>query len=331
MRYLSEYMPTIKNLSHNTLTSYCDCYKQYLPFIAKKASKHADELLIVDITVDRTTAFLNYIEKEKACSIKTRNHRLSAIKAFVHYVSSNVLEYMEWSRLINTIPIKKEKVKVVEGCVLPNVSYLDKNEMDALLNAPDKKTKQGRKDYAILLFLYNTGARASEAASLTIGSIICDNVSCPLVRIYGKGNKSRTCPLWDRTLNAIKPLIVGRNETERVFLNRYGNPITRFGIYELLQRNVAKAVALIPTMAKKNISPHTLRHTAACHLYESGNDIVTIQAWLGHVSVNTTNLYTEVSMQMKEKAIMSWTVDDKENVTKQWKENKGILNFLKSL
>jgi len=153
MRYLSEYMPAIKNLSHNTLASYRDCYKQYLPFIAKKADKHADELLIVDITVDRTIAFLNYIEKEKACSIKTRNHRLSAIKAFVHYVSSNVIEYMEWSRLINTIPIKKGKVKVVEGCLVPNVSYLNKNEMDALLNAPDQRTKQGRKDYAILLFL----------------------------------------------------------------------------------------------------------------------------------------------------------------------------------
>lgn len=331
MRYLSEYMPTIKNLSHNTLISYRDCYKQYLPFIAKKAGKHADELLITDITVNRTTDFLSYIEKEKACSIKTRNHRLSAIKAFAHYVSSNAPEYMEWSRLMNTIPIKKVKTKVVEGCVLPYVSYLDKNEIDALLNAPDKKTKQGRKDYAILLFLYNTGARASEAASLTIGCIIYDNASCPLVRIYGKGNKSRTCPLWDRTLNAIKPLIIGRHDTERVFLNRYGNPITRFGIYELLQRNVAKAVALVPTMVKKNVSPHTLRHTAACHLYESGNDIVTIQSWLGHVSINTTNIYTEVSMQMKEKAIMSWTVEGKENITKQWKENKGILNFLKSL
>jgi site-specific recombinase XerD len=265
MRYLSEYMPTIKNLSHNTLSSYRDCYKQYLPFIAKKAGKHADKLLITDITVDRTTEFLNYIEKEKACSIKTRNHRLSAIKAFVHYVSSNAPEYMEWSRLMNAIPIKKDKIKIVEGCVLPDVTYLDKNEMDALLNAPDQRTKQGRKDYAILLFLYNTGTRASEAASLTIGSIIYDNASCPLVRIYGKGNKSRTCPLWDKTLNAIKPLILGRHDTERVFINRYGNPITRFGIYELLKRNVAKAVAYFPTMARKNVSPHTLRQYVEYH------------------------------------------------------------------
>lgn len=124
--------------------------------------------------------------------------------------------------------------------------------------------------------------------------------------------------------------MAGRRETERVFLNRYGNPMTRFGIYELLERNAIKATATAPTLAKKRVSPHTLRHTAACHLYESGNDIVTIQSWLGHVSLNTTNIYTEISMQMKEKAIMAWTIEGEENVTKQWK-NKGILNFLNSL
>ena len=314
MRYLSEYIPVIKNQSHNTLTSYRDYYMQYLPFVAKRTGKHADKLLITDLTVERTNAFLNHIETDKGCTIQTRNQRLTAIKSFVHYVYNNAPEYMEWSRLMSTIPMKKVKVKVIEGSVLPAVSYLDKREMDALLNTPDRQTVQGRKDYAMLLFLYNTGVRASEAASLTIGSIIYD--SCPLVRIYGKGNKSRTCPLWNRTLNAIKPFMAGRRETERVFLNRYGNPMTRFGIYELLERNVIKATATAPTLAKKRVSPHTLRHTAACHLYESGNDIVTIQSWLGHVSLNTTNIYTEVSLQMKEKAIMLWTIDGEENATK---------------
>ena len=316
MRYLSEYIPVIKNQSHNTLTSYRDYYMQYLPFVAKRTGKHADKLLITDLTVERTNAFLNHIETDKGCTIQTRNQRLTAIKSFVHYVYNNAPEYMEWSRLMSTIPMKKVKVKVIEGSVLPAVFYLDKREMDALLNTPDRQTVQGRKDYAMLLFLYNTGVRASEAGSLTIGSIIYDDASCPLVRIYGKGNKSRTCPLWNRTLNAIKPFMAGRRETERVFLNRYGNPMTRFGIYELLERNVIKATATAPTLAKKRVSPHTLRHTAACHLYESGNDIVTIQSWLGHVSLNTTNIYTEVSLQMKEKAIMLWTIDGEENATK---------------
>lgn len=133
---------------------------------------------------------------------------------------------------MSTIPMKKVKVKVIEGSVLPAVSYLDKKEMDTLLNAPDQQTVKGGKDDAMLLFLYNTGVRASETASLTIDSIIYDDASCPLVRIYGKGNKSRTCPLWNRTLNAIKTFIASRRETKKVFLNRYGNPMTRFGIYE---------------------------------------------------------------------------------------------------
>lgn len=128
--------------------------------------------------------------------------------------------------------------------------------------------------------------------------------------------KAAHAPLWDRTLNTIKPFIAGRRDTEKVFLNRYGNPMTKFGIYELLERNVIKATATAPTLAKKRVSPHTLRHTAACHLYESENDIVTIQFWLGHVSLNTTNIYTEVSLQMKEKAIMLWTIDGEENATK---------------
>ena len=195
MRYLSEYIPVIKNQSHNTLTSYRDYYMQYLPFVAKRTGKHADKLLITDLTVERTNAFFFYIETDKGCTIQTRNQRLTAIKSFVHYVYNNAPEYMEWSRLMSTIPMKKVKVKVIEGSVLPAVSYLAKREMDALLNAPDRQTVQGRKDYAMLLFLYNTGVRASEVAFLTIGSIIYDDASCPLVGIYGKGNKSRTCPL----------------------------------------------------------------------------------------------------------------------------------------
>ena len=117
MRYLSEYIPVIRNQSHNTLTSYRDCYKQYLPFIAKRTGKHADKLLITDLTVERTNAFLNHIETDKGCTIQTRNQRLAAIRSFVHYVYNNAPEYMEWSRLMSTIPMKKVKVKVIEGSV----------------------------------------------------------------------------------------------------------------------------------------------------------------------------------------------------------------------
>jgi site-specific recombinase XerD len=331
-KFLAEYMTTIRNQSNNTRSSYRDCYKQYLPFIAKLQKKPVDELLVNEMNVDNITGFLNGLEKERGCCIKTRNQRLAAINAFAHYVSTYAPEYLEWSRLVHTIPFKKENAKEENGCIIPSMSYLDKNEMNALLNAPDRKTEQGRKDYAMILFLYNSGARVTEAASLTIGNLLCDNITCPQVRIYGKGKKIRTCPLWERTVKILNPLIEGRHQSEHVFLNRYGNPVTRFGVYELIERNVAKATLIAPSIAKKNVSPHTIRHTTACHLYEAGTDINTIRAWLGHASVNTTNIYTEVSMQTKEAAVKSLTTNVQDNlVTKKWKLNKGIMDFLKTL
>jgi len=331
-KFLAEYMTTVRNQSNNTRSSYRDCYKQYLPYIAKLKKMPADELLVTDINADNITGFLNCLEKEKGCCIKTRNQRLAAINAFAHYVSNHAPEYMEWSRLVHTIPMKKDNIKVENGCITPTVSYLDKDEMNALLNAPDRNTAQGRKDYAMLLFLYNSGARVTEAASLTIGNLLYDNMTCPQVRIHGKGKKMRTCPLWERTVKILKPFIEGRSQSEHVFLNRYGNPVTRFGIYELVERNVAKATMIAPSIAKKNVSPHTLRHTTATHLYEAGTDINTIRAWLGHASVNTTNIYTEVSLMMKETAIKSLTTTSgNENIPKKWKSNTGIMDFLKNL
>jgi site-specific recombinase XerD len=299
--------------------------------LAKYCKKQADGLLIRDITAESVLSFLNHLEKDKGCCVKTRNQRLAAINAFAYFVSAYSPEFLEWRRLIHIIPIKKENVKPVEGCSYPTVSYLDREEMTALLNAPDKTTLQGQKDYAILLFLYNSGARASEAVSLTIGNLIYDNINCPQVRIHGKGNKMRICPLWKKTIDALKPFIKDRKASEPVFINRYGNPVTRFGIYELIERNIAKATLKAPSLATKRCSPHTLRHTTATHLYEAGTDINTIRAWLGHTSVNTTNIYTEVSLQKKEFAIKSWLPDPEMKTVQKWKTDKGIMDFLKSL
>jgi site-specific recombinase XerD len=330
-RFLSEYMITVRNQSNNTRYSYRDCYKQLIPYLVKYCKKSADDLLIKDITTENVQAFLNHLEKDKGCCIKTRNQRLAAINAFAHFVSTYNPEFLEWRRLIHIIPIKKENIKSMEGQSYPTVSYLNREEMNALLSAPDKTTLQGRKDYALLLFLYNSGARVSETASLTIGNLTYDNISCPQVRIYGKGNKMRICPLWKKTIETLKPLIKDREPVEPVFINRYGNPLTRFGIYELIERNVTKAALKTSSLATKRCSPHTLRHTTATHLYEAGADINTIRAWLGHVSVNTTNIYTEVSLQKKELAMKSWLPDPGVKTVNRWKDDKSIMNFLKSL
>ena len=331
-RFLLEYMISVRNQSDNTRKSYRDCFKQLLPHTAKCVKKKIDELLVNDITTENIKDFLNYIENDRKCTVKTRNQRLAAINAFAYYVSVNSPEHIEWSRLIHTIPMKKESAKVVNGSVTHRLFYLEKNEMDALLNAPNRKTVQGQKDYALLLFLYNSGARASEAASITIGNLLNTNHNKnPQVIIYGKGNKRRACPLWNGTMNVLKQFTDGRNHSENVFLNRYGEPITRFGIYEMVTRYVEIAAQTVPSIIKKRVSPHIIRHTTASHLLEAGVDINTIRAWLGHVSVNTTNIYAEVNMQMKANALKTCEIEENSKCQKTWKSNKVLMDFLSNL
>ena len=181
------------------------------------------------------------------------------------------------------------------------IPYLEKPEIDAILSVPNERTKLGARNYALLLFLYNTGARVDEAAHLDVGDITWGLSAA--VRLSGKGNKVRYCPLWPNTAEVLKRLIGPRAPQERVFLNRLGRPLTRFGIYSLVTRAVGTAAKTVPSLVTKRVSPHCIRHASACHLLRAGVDINTIRAWLGHVSLATTNIYAEVDLEMKAKAL----------------------------
>ena len=150
-----------------------------------------------------------------------------------------------------------------------------------------------------------------------------------VVYVRGKGNKTRPCPLWDTTVKLIEPFL-HRSKDEAVFLNKYGNPITRFGIYELVTKYAVKAAELMPSIAEKNVSPHTIRHSTATHLLESGVDINTIRSWLGYVSINTTNIYAEINLKMKVKAIESCNLNNPDLKVKPITD-QSIITFLKSL
>jgi site-specific recombinase XerD len=187
---------------------------------------------------------------------------------------------------------------------------------------------QGPRDYTLLLFLYNTGARADEAARLSIADLAVGR--SPSVRLVGKGNKTRHCPLWTSTAEALKPLVAGRRPDEAVFLNRRSAPLTRFGIYALVKRYVAIASKQVPSLRTKRASTHTLRHTTAVHLLRAGVDINTIRAWLGHVSLDTTHVYAEVDLEMKAKALAHCEIPE-EDMAKQWRKEPDLLDFLKTL
>jgi site-specific recombinase XerD len=181
------------------------------------------------------------------------------------------------------------------------------------------------------LFLYNTGARASETAALTVDAVALDSPAS--VRFLGKGRKTRTCPLWPHMSRVLRQLLGERLEGPRdgtVFRNVRGKPVTRFGIHTLVARTVAKAAKTMPSLRDKRVSPHTFRHTTAVHLLRAGVDINTIRAWLGHVSLETTNRYAEVDLEMKAKALATCAVDGSDR-SPSWRKDKDLMAFLSSL
>jgi integrase/recombinase XerD len=325
-RFLMEHLVNERNLARNTQRSYRDTLQLLLPAIARRARKPVDRLAVTDMSAERVRQFLNELEEDRECTIATRNQRLAAIHALARFIGLHAPELVEWSGQVRTVPFKKAPKTLIP--------YLEKAEMDALLTAPDLRTAQGRRDHAVLQFLYNAGARADEAAQVRIGDLRLPQVpdrDQASVLIRGKGDKERLCPLWASTVNELLPLIANRAASEHVFLNRRRQPLTRFGIYSLVARYAAVVSDKMPSLAKKRVSPHTIRHTTATHLLRAGNDINTIRAWLGHVSLATTNVYAEVDLEMKAKALASCEVQEGEIPQKPWRDQKGLMDFLRSL
>lgn len=324
-RFLMEHMVGERNLARNTQRSYRDTFQLLLPAIARRARKPIDRLRVIDVSADRVRQFLSDLEEKRQCVIATRNQRLAAIHALARFIGQHAPELVEWCGQVRTVPFKKAPHALV--------TYLEKPEMDALLATPDGTTLQGRRDHALLLFLYNSGARADEAAQVRISDLTLPQVldrDLASVLIRGKGNKTRRCPLWAQTVRELTALVRGRDPDENVFLNRCGRPITRFGIHALVERSAARAVKKVPSLAAKRVSPHTIRHTTATHLLRSGVDLNTIRAWLGHVSIATTNVYAEVDLEMKAKALANCEIEGKKKATR-WKDDKGLMDFLRKL
>lgn len=264
-RFLLEHLVAERNLAKNTQYSYRDTLALLAPFASSTTKKAIHELAVEDL------------------------------HALAKFVGERSPQHIEWCGTVRSIPFKRTEHNPV--------SYLDKVEIDTILAAPDRQTAQGRRDYAILLFLYNSGARVSEAAGIRVGDLERDSTGTGVVRLHGKGNKTRFCPLWVSTMSELRHLVNGREGDAALFLNRYGAAIGRFGIHAVVERHAQTAKARLPSLKTKRVSPHTIRHTTATHLLRGGVDINTVRAWLGHVSVDTTNIYAETDLETKAKAL----------------------------
>jgi site-specific recombinase XerD len=323
-RFLLEHLISERNLSTNTQRSYRDTLALLLPFAAAQQKTPVDRLEVFALSSDVLRGFLDHIEVVRKCSIRTRNQRLAAVHAMARFIAERSPEHIAWCSEIRTIPFKR--------FTRNELTYLDKPEMDALLAAPDRRTQQGLRDHALLLFLYNSGARVSEAASLQIGDLNLRANQIGDVQLRGKGRKIRRCPLWPATANVLLALIRGRSPDQAVFLNRFGHSITRHGIHSMLRNHLRAAAASHPSLLRRSISPHTIRHTTATHLLRSGVDINTIRAWLGHVSIDTTNVYAEVDLQRKAEVLAhSNALRTAPTNNKRWRDDPSLMDFLRSL
>ncbi len=323
-RFLLEYLPTDRNFSRNTQHSYRDTLRLLLIFTSATLHRKPDELLVADIRTDLVREFLRHIEDKRKCSVSTRNQRLAAVRSLATFIGEGSPEHLSWCAQLRSIPFKKSTHRPV--------GYLEKDEIEALLAAPDCGSRLGSRDHALLLFLYNTGARADEAAQLTISDLRLhgsQKKSQSFVQLRGKGNKIRLCPLWASTTSALKQLVTGRIDEERVFLGRCGQAMTRFGVHDIVTRYAKVIGGSRPGLRRKQIGPHMIRHTTATHLLRAGVDINTIRAWLGHVSIDTTNIYAESDLQTKAKALsMCEGISSRQ---KPWRDNPDLLQFLAQL
>lgn len=319
-RFLCEYIVTERNLARNTRKSYRDTFSLLLPFVSRKVRKPVDRLAVWDLTSAHVLQFLVHLETDRGCTAGTRNQRLAAIRAFARFVGSRDPTHVEWCGHIRAIASKRS--------MPPPVGWLTRPEMEALLAVPDRGTRRGRSEYALLLFLYNTGARVSEAIQLRghdlqIGS---RNGGHDLATLHGKGGRTRHCPLWPETERVLVEEMTGRTGEDAVFVSRLGTQFTRFGVYRLIERCAAQ----VPGLAGRAVTPHVIRHTTACHLVLAGVDINTIRAWLGHVSISTTNIYAEIDLTLKANAVALCEVGQP-RPARSWKEDKDLMAFLKTL
>lgn len=324
--FFEDYLVCRKNLSICTIRSYRDVIKMFFNFAADQSNKTTPKLLISDVEETTVLKFLAYLEEKRGNSIQTRNHRLAMLRKFFEYISYQEPICSELCRKILDIPMKR-------GAIDPEICYLEKEEITAIFDAIDSGTNMGRRDYAILLFMYNSGARVQETSDLVMSWLSLEKPY--KVQILGKGRKSRTCPLWKNTGEILKKLIFERaepiKECDHIFLNRMGKPLSRFGICGIVTKYAAKAALKVPSLKSKKVTPHTIRHTTAMHLLQSGVEINVIRSWLGHAQLVTTHRYAEIDLAMKRKALKSCEVKKGRSSLGSWHSDTDILRWLESL
>ena len=293
--FFTDYLVKQRRVSLQTVASYRDTFRLLLKFIQHETGIEPASLRIAQLDARAILRFLDGLENDRGNSVVSRNLRLTAIRSFYRMVALHDPTSTGLATQIQAIPLKRADTRLRE--------YLTREEMDAILDSIDRTQWRGRRDYALLLTLYNSGARVSEISALRQGQITLSGKS--YVHLHGKGRKERVVPLWPRTARILKEWFreLGFREQAVAFPGIRGEALSRFAIYLLLRKTVERAHSRCPSLRKKRVSPHVLRHGTAMALLQSGVDIAVIALWLGHESIETTNKYLHADLSIKEKAL----------------------------
>lgn len=310
-----------KQVSPRTITAYRDTFRLLFKFIEDRTGRSPSDLDITDLDSPAILAFLDHLEADRSNHARSRNVRLSAIRSFFRFASVRDVGNLAVASRVLAIPNKRS--------ARPMMTFLTRPEIDAVLATTDQKTWMGSRDHALLLTMYNTGARAAEITTLRCGQVSFGRTT--LIRLHGKGRKDRTVPLWPQTSRVLRRWfqVLVADEAKLAFPSGKGTTLSSDGLDYILQRAVKKATLACPSLLNKRVTPHALRRTTAMHLLQGGVDIAVIALWLGHESIETTHGYVEADLEIKQRALDKLTPAS--GKVSRYKPSDCLMRFLTSL
>src|ERR1035437_8105214 len=319
--FFTEHLTQQRALSSRTVAAYRDAFVLFLDFAQKRLHKPPTAFLLADITPALILAFLDHLEVDRHNAVRSRNARLAALRSFLKFAGRRDVAGLHVVEQALGVPMKRFE--------RPMLGFLARDEMLAVIGRPGLSWTSQR-DCLLMALMYNTGARVSEVIGVKVSDVVLDASAC--VHLHSKGRKERSVPLWRSTVKSVRQwlkLNPDLGPTSALLPNRCGEAMTRSNVTQRMALAVQAAVKTMPDLEKRAIAPHTIRHTTAMHLLQSGVDIRVIALWLGHESPTTTHQYVEADLAMKEKALSR--LQDPNVVARRFRADDSLLDFLKTL
>jgi integrase/recombinase XerD len=325
--FLSKYLPGTVGLSPNTIMSYRDTFSLFLQFCSEYKKIKPERFFLDNLNSILVEEYLGWLENKRKCIASSRNVRLAAFHSFCRYLQMEFPDYIHQAQQILSIPMKKTKKISVE--------YITLDAMKFLLEKPDKGTMEGRRDMVLLSLLYDAGARVQELADLKVGDVRAQSPAT--VKLIGKGQKSRIVPLMKPMMELLEQYLKENNLKQPftfdypLFSNRSKSKLTRAGITYIVKKYAGEAIKQAPELFPNKLSPHCFRHSKAVHLLQSGVNLIYIRDFLGHVDIQTTEIYARIDGEMKRKALEKSSNNVVSDKMPEWQSNAGLMNWLKNL